>query len=123
MDERLKKYPASKCGRFTVVDTVPTKHPYCITEKHVVHAADNFGGMLSKAAIASLEDRHGRGMCGIKGCAMRQEEHTTALVVNVKSTKTLQELWTDGLQEYCLSIKDKVESDGFAGIAFTNNDK
>jgi len=112
----LTKYP--KTDLFSVKEsTIGIPHPYCITDKHVIYASDHYSGMIGEAAINDLEKKKGKPCCGIKGCNLYYEEHKQALLIAVKSDKTLEELKPE-LQIYLLSIKEMAEADGFAGFAF-----
>jgi hypothetical protein len=115
MDEKLKKYPISKDGLFSVVDTIGVPHPYCISPGHVAIAAERYGGMLGKAAIERAE-REGVHCCICKG-KLPLAEHKQALLVAVHSTKSLEEL-RGPLGEYLQHIKPLTEADGFEGWAF-----
>jgi uncharacterized protein with ATP-grasp and redox domains len=48
----------------SVMDVNHKPHIFCITEKHVVYASDNCGGMLSDSAIKEYEKKHGPS-CGM----------------------------------------------------------
>ena len=111
----LTKYP--KTDLFYVKDIIGVPHPYCITDKHVVHASDNYSGRLGDDAIRSLEKKLNKPCCGVKGCNLYYDEHEQALLVSVKSDKELNDL-KDELNEYLLSIKEMCESDGYIGFAF-----
>lgn len=106
--EKISLYP--KTEHFEIVDTIGVPHPYCITEKHVVHAADHYCGRLGLDAIKDMEKKYGKS-CGVKGCNLPYEGHEQALLVNCKSED--KEL----LGAYLKSIVDQCERDGFAGFA------
>lgn len=74
----MKTYGKSAKGNFQVVDKLPEKHAYCITQHHVA-AAQNHGGMLGEAAI--LESEKKGYFCGVRECDMSFSEHKTGLVV------------------------------------------
>ena len=109
-DDFLEKYP--KTELFRVVDIIATEHPYCITARHLKY---NDSMYLGKKQIEQMESKHGA-MCGAKGCNMLYSEHTHALLVEVNSTKELNEI--EGLNEYLMSIKSTCEKDGYVGFAF-----
>ena len=111
----LKKYP--KTNLFRVKDTIGVPHPFCITSALVVFTADNYSERLDARAIEAFEKKKGKPVCGVKGCNLMYHEHQQALLVAVKSDKTLEELEPE-LREYLLSIKDMAEADKFAGFAF-----
>lgn len=107
----------TKTDLFHVKDSIGVPHPYCITNKHVVHASDNYGGMLGEGAIKSLEEKKGKPCCGVKGCNLYYHEHGQALLIAFKSSKTLEELKPE-LNDYLLSIKEMAEADNYIGFAF-----
>ena len=110
-----KKLDYPKTDLFAVVDTIPTEHYYMVGPKHVAHAADNFSGRLGKEAI---EDGEKKGIhCYQKGCNLSYDKHKLALVVEVSSKKSLQELKPQ-LEPYLLSIKDQTEKEGYEGWVF-----
>lgn len=75
----MKVYGWSKNKNFRVVDTLPEKHAYCITPKHVTYASDHHGGMLGEEAIKGAEKE---GVdCGVRECIMKYEDHKHGLVV------------------------------------------
>lgn len=106
--EVLEKYP--KTENFEVMDTIGVPHPFCITGKHVVWAADHHCGVLGDEAITRYEKSVNRPTCGIKGCNLKYEEHEQALVVRCKVKDD------NLLKAYLQSIKDQCEKDGFAGF-------
>lgn len=52
---KFKDYP--KTELFSVVDSIPTTHAYCITAKHVNYASDNCSGILDEFSIKSGEKK------------------------------------------------------------------
>ena len=110
--EQLQDYP--KTDKFFCGDVIGVPHPYCIGTKHVVHAADHFGGMLTADAIRDAEKR-GAKCCICKG-KLSYDEHQSAIVVVVDDARELKDI--PELRDYLLSIKDRTEKDGFAGFAF-----
>lgn len=111
----ISKYP--KTNLFYVKDTIGIPHPFCITSALIVFTANNYSGMLGKAAIEAFEKKKGKSVCGVKGCNMLYHEHETGLLIAVKSNKELKEIEPE-LREYLLSIKDMTEEDNMAGFAF-----
>ena len=114
VDDKFKKY--SKTDLFRVVDSMGVPHPFVIGTKHVVHASDNFSGMLGKEAIKDLESKKGHS-CYMKGCTLMFEEHEQALLVEVNSDEELITI-QDELNTYLKSIVDLSESEGYAGFCF-----
>ena len=121
--EKLLKYGKSKKGNFQVIDTIAVPHPYCLTPKHVVEAADNFGGIMGEAAMQSADDkgiycyscrtnnrRHGDPI-------LKYKQHELALLVacyeNMEEVKFKKEV-----QHYLKSIAKMVEEDKYAGFTF-----
>lgn len=118
MNDKIKSYPKTKM--FSVIDTIGVPHPYMISSRHVVHAADHFSGRLGEAAIDSAE-KHGIycEICRKKGQIMPHSEHKQALLVKVNDPEKRELKDVPNLDEYLLSIKEKCEADGFVGFAFT----
>lgn len=112
MEKDLSKY--RKTEFFEVMDVMSVPHPFCITEKHVVHASDNYSGMLTKDAIDSLERKIGRPSCGIKGCNLKYHEHKLALAVGCKIKDEVE------LREYLMSILKLAEEDGYEGFVLVD---
>ncbi|RKY95029.1 MAG: hypothetical protein DRQ01_00830 [Ignavibacteriae bacterium] len=104
----LTQYEQFNTEFFSVHDTIGVPHLYCISSKHVVNAADNFGGMLGDAA---LQDCESKGIyCAMQGCQLSYKEHETALVINCKNKDN------NLLKEYLLSIKSQCKKDKYAGF-------
>lgn len=109
----LSHYP--KTEKFEVIDTIGTPHPFCITERHVAHAADHFCGLLDKFSIEDLERKTGPS-CGVKGCNLKYSEHEQALLIEVNDDRDLNDI--PELKDYLLECKPICESDGCVGFAF-----
>lgn len=111
------EYEQSEHGNFKVIDTIGVPHPYMIGPKHVTHAADHFGGLLSKEAI---EDGEKRGIhCAQWGCKLSYEKHETALLIGcLQEIKGENNKVNPELHAYLLKIKDECEKNGYAGFAF-----
>jgi hypothetical protein len=116
MDAKLKKYPKTK--RFRVIDTIGVPHSYCIGTRHVAHASDNFGGMLSADAI---RDGDTKGIyCDICRTLQREtgakilsyDEHKQALLVECGDENKKM------LGNYLKRIAKQAEHDGYEGFAF-----
>ena len=105
------EYGESERGNFKVIDTIGVPHPYMITDKHVVHASDYYGGRLGERAIKSGEELGI--ICGVPGCNLSWEEHKQALLVECKKDLDCQEL-----RDYLKSIVDEVEENGYVGFTF-----
>ena len=115
--EKFKNYP--KTNQYKIIDTITFPHAYCITPKHIVHAADNFGGELGVDAIKSLEKNKGHGCCGVKKCNLSFDEHETALLVEVNYDKELKD--APGLQDYLTSCFVQMKIDNYCGFYFKQN--
>jgi len=123
--EIVAKYGRSEQGNFGATDTIGVPHPYMIGVEHVGHAADHFGGMLSKEAVEDAE-RKGVAHCGWKDCQLKFAEHKQALVVEcladmrdlVDSKKMNAEL-----HAYLLKHKEAATADHFEGFAFLDKRK
>jgi hypothetical protein len=121
-EEKLKALPAApesapfKLAQITSVNHKP--HPYVIGSRHVVHASDNFGGMLGESAI---EHGERKGIhCAHPGCTTAFKNHTSDLVCFIEVSREYPELKNvPGLQEYLKSIADKATELHIDGFAFT----
>jgi hypothetical protein len=117
----MNTYPSTE--QFKVVDTIAVPHPYCITAKHVALAADEFGGMLSDAAIEEAERRGIHcDICnrGTKRPVLTFAQHEKALLVEVNDRRELKDI--PELKDYLLSIKDQATKEGYAGFAFKSKE-
>ncbi len=105
-----------KTVNFEIIDTIGVPHTFCITERHVSHAHNNFSGQLNEAAIESLEKIKGHS-CGVRGCQLRFSDHKQALVVKckIKDEKLLKEYLESNLEQ---CQKDKYK--GFVLLDGTN---
>jgi len=117
-EEIALRYGKSKKGNYYIEDTLPTKHGYCIGPRHVGHAADNFSGMLGKAAIESGEKI---GItCAAKGCTLTYAEHEIILAVKCKKDFNEKESYKTEAEAYLRDCKEKCEEDGYVGFAFVD---
>lgn len=96
------------------IESVCLPHPYCITVKHVVHAADHFNGSLSMEAIEDAE-KHGVS-CGT--CHHSYSEHTTELTAWIAVPQNRDLNAVVGLHAYLLSIKEQAAALGVESFAF-----
>jgi hypothetical protein len=111
------RYGKSEQGNFFVCDTIGVPHPYCITDKHVTLAADNFSGILSKEAIENAE-KHGA-KCGICKGKLSFAQHEQALLVECRvDMKQEDGSANPELHAYLLKCKEMCEQDKYAGFAF-----
>jgi len=110
-------YP--KSDKFYIKDTIGVPHPYCVGTKHVVHASENYNGILNERSIESAEKNGAR--CEVKGCELSYAEHKTGLLIAVKDSRELNDI--PELQDYLLSIKDMAEMDGIVGFAFVREEE
>lgn len=112
-----ERYGKSQDGNFQVRETIGVPHPYCITPKHVVEAANRHGGILGKPAIQDAEKAGAR--CGVSGCRLSFAQHEQALLISCKvDLKNQQGDINPELQAYLLQCKPLCEADGYAGFAF-----
>lgn len=109
-------YGKSKNGNFYIKDTIGVPHPYMIGPRHVVHAADHYGGILNNAAIESGEARGI--MCAMEGCNLTYAQHETALLVACKRDFKIDEAAKKELGAYLRNNVNKCEKNGYAGFAF-----
>ena len=112
-------YPDSEQGNFSIVDTIPVPHPYCITPKHLEHCGSMY---LNRDTIRRAEEKGA--VCDICRKAVKQgkqdkvlsiDEHEEALLVNCKAEISPV---PDELHQWLLGIKDEAERNGYAGFAF-----
>jgi len=129
--EEIPKPDADLPFSLSHVEKILIPHPYCITPRHVEYASDHFGGILSEEAIREAE-REVDAVCGI--CLKQFREHLipkilpydehkeqVVLFISVPDNDELEKL--DGLQEYLVAIKPKLEELHIDGVAFVNNVK
>lgn len=115
--ELQKKYGKSEKENFRVIDTIPVPHPYCITPRHVAHAARRFAGILSAGAVEDAE-KHGARCDTCKG-RLKFKEHEIALLVECRTEIKGEDGQVDPeLHAYLKSIVDMAEQDHYAGFAF-----
>lgn len=125
----VERYGKSEAGNFYVVGRIGVPHPYMIGAKHVVHAADHFGGMLGTAAIESCE-RHGI-CCEICKGDLAFADHKQALLIECLEHVTVGEPdpETDKVQTnpelhaYLLRIMPMAEEDKYEGFSFLDGRK
>jgi len=100
-------------------------HLYCVTPKHITHAANRFSGILGEDAIRDAE-RHGAScdICRINSKSapypkiLSFDEHTKAktLFIGVPQNKDLNKI--DGLVTYLNEIKPICQKLNIEGFAF-----
>ena len=108
-----EEYPKTKW--FYVKDTIPEKHPYCITPKHLEYSEGMYldvEGAEKKGAVCDICRKHER-KTGTK--PMTYAEHKSILLIGCKADIKKHE---PALRKYLLSIKDQCEKDGYLGFAF-----
>ncbi len=113
--EKLKSYKKTK--EFSVVDTFPEKHFYCITPLHLQH---------SEGMYLDIEGAEEKGAkCDI--CKKKNQEDNTPIMTFKEHKEGLligceidigEDVAKEKLKKYLLSIKDKAEKDGYVGFAF-----
>lgn len=112
--EKLEKYKKlfgkSSKGNFFVIDTIPTTHPFVVGVKHVVHASNNYGGMLGEETMKAIPCDH---------CHQDYSEHETALLIGCKiPIKDKNDKAVPELHKYLLKNKKNAEKENLAGFAF-----
>ncbi|RKX65103.1 MAG: hypothetical protein DRP42_05340 [Tenericutes bacterium] len=113
MDVNRKVAHYKRGKNFWIVDEIPVPHPYCVGARHVGHASNNFGGMLSEECI---KDGEKNGItCETRGCNLMYKEHEKALIVQIFDKKNLDEV---ELQDYLKSIVKQAEDEGYVGFVF-----
>ena len=90
-------------------------HRFCVTDKHVAYASKHHHIYLTP------EDIEASGApCGVPGCTLSHSEHKPQVVLVVvlqdKLGRRLNEV--EGLGEWLVSIKPKLEELGIEGIIF-----
>jgi len=133
--EEIPKPDAELPFSLSHVGKMLTPHPYCITPRHVEYASDHFGGILSEEAIREAE-KNGIAVCDICLKQFREhlipkilpyDEHKERVVLfisvpdNSVDVDELKKL--DGLEEYLVAIKPKLEELHIDGVAFVKNEK
>lgn len=123
--EQLEQIPKPEIPGVVLsrIETITTPHPYCITPKHVAHAADHFGGLLTAEAIENAENSGAA--CDICRTIKRDtgrpilpyNKHETFKTLFIKVPHSdLNKI--EGLVEYLNKIKPISESMGITGFAF-----
>lgn len=107
----------SEHGNFFIKDTIGVPHPYCIGAKHVAHAADHHGGMLSQSAIESGE-RKGI-VCEICKGKLTYAQHEQAILIGCRKDPNEGNEFEAELRAYLLKLNDVIEPlKKWAGYAF-----
>jgi hypothetical protein len=102
----LEKLPKADYMVIDSIESVNFKpHPYCIDTAHVVYASDHCGGILDDQAIRDAE-RYGHAHCGMRGCRLPYDQHTSDRVAFVK---LLRNVTQEEARSYLLSVSDFVE--------------
>ncbi len=99
-EELMKIYGWSKNKNFRVVDTIPTKHPFCITHHHVGWCSDHCGGILDIEAM-EIANAYKSG-CGTCGASI--SEHKSALLVQCLKEPTNDNKYGKELHAYLKKI-------------------
>lgn len=123
--DALPKPPEGSTFTLLKVITNTTPHPFMIGPRHVAIAADQFGGMLSDAALdAAYSAGYGCQMPTERGhgpkCGLSHRDHKSELVALIETPFKLKSNVKEvpGLHEYLLSIKETAEKAGIAGFGF-----
>jgi hypothetical protein len=119
--EKIRSYPFTEM--FSVIDTIPVPHPYCIGARHLAESKSFY--LDIEEAIEEAE-RRGARCCTCKELfrkgkipkVLTYKEHKQALLIEVRDPEDRDLKEVPGLQEYLLSIKEQTEKDGFAGWTF-----
>lgn len=127
-EDKFKEIPAlvSKDCELLRVENINYKpHPYCIGSAHVVFASDHFGGMLGRPAIEHAERKGIK--CGMKGCHVKFEDHTSDTVVLVKIRKDVADRKCkltdlDGVKVWWENAESVCKKLGIDGFAFVKGD-
>lgn len=115
--DQLPPVPDGSPFRLEKVERVGMPHPYCITPKHVAHASDHFGGMLTADAIRDAEKHGARcDICRVRRLTLSFDEHENPLTlfISVPQNKDLNAV--PGLHAYLLQVKNA--GLGLEGFAF-----
>lgn len=120
--ETLPPLPDGAVFEPTKLETIALPHPYIIGARHVAHASNHFGGILSKTAI---EDGEKRGiMCEMRvgrirrRCHLKLHEHKNPLTLYIAVPEQYQRDLNACplLRHYLLAIKEA--NLGIEGFAF-----
>lgn len=116
MSEDLKKkWQAKPPEGFEVHDVTTANHkphPFCISSRHIAHASDHYCGRLGEESMRAAP-------CGMRGCNLSYDEHTSDLVMFLKLTRSMT---SKEAQESLKPICDEVEADKIDGFAFIKNE-
>ena len=107
----VEDYPKTKL--FYVKDTLPEKHHYCITNKHIEYSdtiiLDIEGAEIKGAVCGTCQELHNK---NYSYKIMSYAEHKQILLIGCKADND------EELNKYLLSIKEQTEKDGYLGFAF-----
>ncbi len=111
-------YGESEDGNFKVVDTMGVPHGFCLTPRHISWAANKYGGMLTRQAVAESG-----APCGIKGCTLTVWEHKTALLVSCLQPVAYPETKENNkeVEKYLRSIVDQCIKEDYSGFVFLDS--
>lgn len=122
MTDQVRSEVKEKCsiilgvlGFFKVFDTHTncTPHPFCITSRHVVYAADHCCGRISEWAMDECEKRGIK--CGVSGCQLPFKDHTSEEILLLQLTRHLS---SDEASTELKKLTDVLDKNGFAGLTF-----
>jgi hypothetical protein len=112
----LPQAPEGSVFTIEKVEKLSVPHPYCITPRHVAHAADKFSGRLGDEAIKSAE-RDGAHCDICKGkYPYEKHEAVNSLIIRVPQNKDLNAV--PGLHAWLLANKQAFIDAGIDGFAF-----
>ena len=85
-------------------------HPYTITPNHI-NIAQNFGGMLGESVL-----NHPESKCGVKGCTLNYNEHTSDKVVALQLSGNVSNNEMNRILKLIVSEIGEGKFDGFVFI-------
>jgi hypothetical protein len=88
-------------------------HPFTVGRKHVAHAAEHNGGILSEEICQELGCAHSK-------CTVPYDEHESDKVLFLQLRRDAEQL---DANEELLKIKDKLEEHKIAGVAFVDTEE
>jgi hypothetical protein len=128
-EAKFKAYGSSSENNFSIIGDIGVPHPYCISDKHLLH---NTSMYLGREQIIRMEEStknltlRKRAICDIcKNIKLKHkynykilsfDEHKQALAVECKKEPVKNSKAHEELKQYLLSKKDKCEKDGYVGF-------
>lgn len=115
IEELIKQLQEILAPEFIVksIDSINFKpHPYCITHHHL---SRNSSMHLGKEQIEAMEKKHGP-MCGVPGCNVYYEQHTSDKACFLQLTQNLQQSVAQEKLKSAIPILTENKIDGFVFV-------